>query len=273
MALHPWHPRLVPFAVYGIFLAPIGLARTWIPVAYPFVYVVQCGLVVWLLWRYRKLLPELTLTFDWLAVPVAVIVFVAWVGLGWLVDGDFAVRWHALLAGAPPTPSPEDFRTPHLMGPVLGWIAIVLRLLGMSLVVPLFEELFDRSLILRSLSHWRQTAIGVVQMAQDLPLIGDWLIHTDLARRASRHAPTFGPQFLSTPLGRLTGFGVLTSTTVFMFSHVNRDKPAAVFCGLSFCLLLAATRKKGLGPVIWAHGITNALLMVYTLHTGDWQFL
>jgi hypothetical protein len=32
-------------------------------------------------------------------------------------------------------------------------------------------------------------------------------------------------------------------------------------------------RQMGLGPVIWAHGLTNAALWGYTLYTGDWRFL
>ena len=46
-----------------------------------------------------------------------------------------------------------------------------------------------------------------------------------------------------------------------------------VVCGVAYCLLLMVTRKKGLGPVIWAHGITNALLWVYTIQTDVWRFL
>ena len=44
-------------------------------------------------------------------------------------------------------------------------------------------------------------------------------------------------------------------------------------CALAYCLLLSVTRAKGLGPVCWAHGITNALLWGYTVYYGNWQFL
>jgi hypothetical protein len=40
-----------------------------------------------------------------------------------------------------------------------------------------------------------------------------------------------------------------------------------------YCLVLAATRARGLGPVVWTHGITNAALWAYTLYTDDWRFL
>ncbi len=262
MADHPWHPRIIPFVVYLSFLALILPARDWHPLTYPLLYSLQCGLVLYLLWRYRRLLPELTLSFHWLAVPVGVGVCVAWVVIG---------KWMVSLA-------PNDLGDPgydffEKMNPTLAWTSVSLRLLGMSIVVPMFEELFIRSLCLRSFHRFRRTGVGVLHLLMDLPLLGEWLIHTNWGKRAGRHPPVFGPVFEKTPLGALSLFGVAASTFVFMMSHANRDKPAAIVCGVAYCLLLWATRKKGLGPVIWAHGITNALLWAYTLAYADWRFL
>jgi len=33
------------------------------------------------------------------------------------------------------------------------------------------------------------------------------------------------------------------------------------------------SHRLGLGPVIWSHAITNALLWGYTIWSGDWQFI
>ncbi len=263
MAEHPWHPRFVPFMVYGVMLLCIGYMREWAPASYPILYTLQCGLVVWLLWRYRRLLPELTLSFHWLAVPVGVGVFVAWIWLGKWMVATFPDRF-------------ADQGTDSFfdqMGVGVGWAAFSLRLIGMSIAVPLFEELFIRSLILRSLQHLKPTVIGALQIIQDLPLLGEKIMHTSWAKRADRHPPVFGREFDRTPLGMLSVFGVMTSTLIFASYHLPRDRPGCIVCGVAYCLLLAATRHKGLGPVCWAHGITNALLWVYTLQTGDWQFL
>ena len=295
MALHPWHPRLTPFAVYGAMLLLVGLAREHVPLLYPLLYVLQCGLVCALLWRYRKLLPELTVRFHWLAVPVGVAVFIGWVWLG--------MTYNALLyqsdAGAPAAPSvmlpsivvlvnwmvnpvtplPDAWsseKTPTFFDTLpltLAWVTMALRLLGMSIVVPLFEELFIRSLILRSFLRPRPTAIGLLQVMYDLPLLGDLLERTGLGHRVHRHGPVFGPEFLRNALGELTVFGVMVSSLIFMLSHLPRDWAGCILCGVMYCLLVRATRDKGLGPVIWAHGLTNALIWGYTLHTGDWQFL
>jgi len=286
MAAHPWHPRVVPFFVYIAMLALIGGADKLEPRLHPPLYAIQCVLVVWLLWRYRKLTPELTVKFHWLAMPVGVFVAVAWIALGWLMAGEFSVRWNALASGGLPMVDYPDGAVPRFatddsaydtffetMGVQLGWVTLALRLVGMSLVVPLFEELFIRSLMLRSLSDPRKTKLGLQQVACDLPGVGEWYMDTPAGRRASSAEPVFGRQFLATPLGKLTLFGVAASTFVFMLSHVPRDWPGIWVCGVAYCLLLAATARRGLGPVVWAHGITNALLWVYTVWTGDWQFL
>jgi hypothetical protein len=274
MASHPWHPRILPFLVYITFFSILAPLRQRWPASYPLLYVAQCGAVLWLLWRYRKLLPELTLKFHWAAVPVGLAVGAGWIGLGLWMNGTPVGRW--LMVNAPQAYGRggdgsgliDELRAYHL-----GWPTMGLRLLGMALVVPLFEELFIRSLLLRSLHGLRATAIGVFQLLQDLPLLGDWLLHTHWGDRAGKHPPKFAGQFEQTPLGQLGFFGVSASTFIFMIHHPLREWPGCVVCGLSYCFLLRATARRGLGPVVWAHGITNAVLWAYTLTSGDWQFL
>jgi membrane protease YdiL (CAAX protease family) len=263
MGQHPWHPRIVPFLVYVLAIPLVAWLLEHQPSFYGGAIALRAAVVVWLLWRYRRLLPEVTLRFDWLSVPVGVGVAVAWILLGkWM-----AATWPASFDAD----KPVNFFT--VMGPVLGSIAFGVRLVSMATVVPIFEELFIRSLMLRSLHSFRRTGIGVLQFFQDLPVIGEWLSETRLGERVGRHPPVFGLEFEKTPLGALSLFGVAASTLIFMASHIQRDWPGTVVCGVAYCLLLAATRRKGLGPVIWAHGITNALLWGYTLYTNDWRFL
>ncbi|NJL31012.1 MAG: CPBP family intramembrane metalloprotease [Phycisphaerales bacterium] len=242
-------------------------------------------------------MPELNFKFHWLAVPVGVVVFVGWVWLGMI----FTYLFHEPSASsAPVQPDPGlpsiTFLVTWMIDPAqsllpaawagekeptffdtlpaaYAWLTMALRLLGMAIVVPLFEELFMRSLLLRSFLHARPTAIGMVQVLYDLPLVGDLIERTGLGQKAHQHGPIFGQQFMKNPLGQLTFFGVMVSSVLFMLGHLPRDWAGCILCGVLYCLLLRATRDKGLGPVIWAHGITNALLWAYTLHTDDWQFL
>lgn len=266
MAAHPWHPRILPFIAYLLFLPLLSALRNWHGVTYPLIYAAQGALVTWLLWRYRRLLPELTVSFHWLALPVGFVVAAAWIALRYATN-----------AVLPITPEKGWNFFDH-MPPAVAWLSLSLRLLGMSLLVPLFEELFIRSLLLRSFHNFRRTAIGLIHFAQDLPVLGEWLMNTSLAQRANRHEPVFGHEFLSTPLGTLSAFGVAASTFIFMIHHRIPDYPGTIVCGIAYCLLLAATARRGLGPVVWAHGITNALIWLYvvTLHLQgrpDWQLL
>lgn len=308
MAKSDWHPRIVPFVVYLAFLPVIAFASEYSLYAYPVFYSVQCLVVVWLLWRYRGLLGELNWKFHWLAIPTAVFLTAAWVGLGYMMT---AISPWFETAGAPPQHFPwreasesaavpgvdavapagdklHDFQRMRIEMPGLYYVSIVLRLLGMSLVVPMFEELFVRSLCLRALHSARKTGIGVLQVLHDMPLIGDWFMHTDWGKRAAGKEGMFMQQFHSTPLGKLSVFGVAASTFVFMVHHVPRDWLGCIACGVVWCWLLwytnrgalnpaaAAGKTKpalGLGPIVWSHGLTNAFLWAYTLWSDDWQFL
>lgn len=263
MAENPWHARVAPFAAYVLLMPVVDLFRHEMRWLGPVAYVAQLSVVAWLLWRYRKLFPELNIKFHWLAVPVGLIV--AWL---WIQIGLGMVAWQ-----------PDWFKTDgssHYLEKY-GWhlrsIGMPIRLIGMAIVVPLFEELFVRSLLLRGLNQFRPTMIGLAQVLQDLPVIGDLFIKTALARKAAAHPPMFTVQFERTPLGKLTWFGVIASTLIFTSYHLPRDWAGCLVCGLAYCWLLHKTAHKGLGPVVWAHGITNAALWAYTWHTGDWQFL
>ncbi|MBS3821743.1 MAG: CPBP family intramembrane metalloprotease [Phycisphaerae bacterium] len=276
---HPWHPRVAPWLAYLALMAVTQLGRDhlagWLLIP---LYTLQCGVVAWLLWRWRRHIPELNWTFHWSALPVGLGVCAAWIALG-----HASVHLWPSLAGDAAAGDPEGFAkyfpadTYGRAAPVLIWTALGLRLLGMSIVVPMFEEVFNRSLLLRSLSHPRKTAIGVVNVLQDLPLVDDLFGETDIARRAGRHARVLGDQFEATPLGRLTVFGVIASTFVFIFVHAPSDYAGSAVCGVAYCLLVGYTnnsrRKLGLGPVIWAHAITNAALWAWVVATDDWLFM
>jgi hypothetical protein len=267
MAESPWHPRFVPELTYLLLLmVTVSLQRDSIHwTLYGTSYVVQCLLVVWLLWRFRHLLPEMNWRFHWLALPVGIGVFVAWVVLGDLTRA---------IPGWFDDPGDNFF---EMYSATAAWTLLSLRLLGMSIVVPMFEELFNRSLLLRSFHRPRETGIALFQLVLDLPVIGDMLMNTRLAKRVSQHDRLLSEEFERTPLGNISVFGVAMSTLVFMLAHRVADWPGTIVCGIAYCLLVWATNRKGrefgLGPVIWAHCITNALLWGYVLWTDSWYFL
>jgi len=293
MASNPWHVRAAPFFVYmiGILLGQLVYTGAFglpeLPVLIPVVYTAQVGIVVFLLVRYRRLLPELNARFHWLALPTGIGLLYAWVYLGyatnWLsyqaqdvpVLGDVMA---ALVSVDPADPLNKASEHELLSGKTtLGdawfWTTMSLRLLGMSLVVPFFEELWVRSAVLRGTFSAARTKTAILQLASDLPIIGE---------------PMFTLQLEQTPVGQVSFFAIFMSTLVFMLAHGRRDYLGCIACGLVWCWLVWFTNRPrkgetwedqpvggrvGLGPIIWSHGITNAALWAWTLYYGDWQFL
>ncbi|MEM7682514.1 MAG: hypothetical protein AAF288_11210 [Planctomycetota bacterium] len=276
MAADPWRPRVIPFFVWILAMFFGGFLTDLEPHLQPFWYTLQCVATVWLLWRVRKLVPEMNLRFHWTVVPSAVLLVVAWVWLG-AVIGDLDVRpfGHGSSTGTHPIQKLGDTH------PAWMWASMVLRLIGMALIVPVFEEVFIRSAMLRGLHRWRPTKTGLIQFACDLPSLGDWAANTAAGKKALAQPPAFTKQLVETPLYKITVFSVCASTAVFAISHVPRDWAGCVACGVVWCLMvwwtnrpsLPEAKRAGLGPVIWSHGLVNALLWGYTLYQGDWRFL
>ncbi len=139
---HPAVPYVLPFAV---FLLLTELAR-WVPNSllwvYPLKTIVAGGLLLWFRKTYSEIKPE----FSLLAITVGIVVFLLWIPLygGYLLMSE-----------------PEIVNPYELAGSLaLPWIAI--RLLGSSIVVPVMEELFWRSFLLRYLVNpdFRQVPLG-----------------------------------------------------------------------------------------------------------------
>lgn len=277
--------RLGPLLLWVACMFVVGLARDYDARTLPFLYAVQCILTAGMLWRYRGLLPEMTLWFHWSVIPSAVFLTAAWIFLGWWVGGELPTRWEALMQGDWRLGALDAQAEPHYFQQMRGEypatynVSIALRLLGMAMIVPFVEEIFNRSLCLRAMHSAKKTWVAVLQVLHDLPGLGEVLMHRPAIRAAAQQEPMFTKQFRETPLGNVSAFGVAASTFIFMLNHVPRDWVGCIVCGVLWCLMVKWTnhegrkRKLGLGPVIWSHGLTNALLWWYTLAGGDWQFL
>ena len=139
---NPAVPYVLPFAV---FLLLTELAR-WLPDSvlwlYPLKTVAAGALLVWF-WRTYE---EINWEFSWLAIATGIAVFVLWVPLygGYLLLNEPTIINPYELAGKWAIP----------------WISI--RFVGSTIVVPIMEELFWRSFLLRYLiqSDFRQLPLG-----------------------------------------------------------------------------------------------------------------
>jgi uncharacterized protein len=129
--------RTAPFAVFALLTLVQGQfgdsAQYWI-------YALKTIVAAWLLWLFRRQVPELQWKFSWEAVAAGVAVFIVWVGL----DGFYPMF--------PRERSFDPART-YGQGSVLGLMLTGVRILGSTLVVPMLEEVFYRSFLYRYIIH------------------------------------------------------------------------------------------------------------------------
>jgi uncharacterized protein len=220
--MRPILPRVVPFAVFVAILAlgpgldrltsSIGLdARWW----YAMRVAVVAGVLLWYWKRYAELGSGRALRFtDWmLTAAVGAAVFVFWINL------DF----NPLAVGGA---SGYDPRAPQ---GGIDWGLAATRLTGAVAVVPIMEELFWRSFLLR------------------------WIKN---------------PQFLKVAPAQVGAKALAISAVLFGLEHHLWF--AGILAGLAYGWLYMRTGNLW-APVV-AHGATNAILGVWVLETGSWQF-
>lgn len=137
-------PRIIPFALYIAFVA-IADALAYAGVSdrdLRWLYPVKIALVLALLLAYRRkfvelAMPGMGLRNVMLSVLTGVIVLVLWVNLD--------AAWMQVGVSAGFNPAGADGR--------IDWLLVVVRIAGAALVVPVMEELFWRSFLLRWLTQ------------------------------------------------------------------------------------------------------------------------
>lgn len=214
--------RIAPFALFMVLLAlrgalPAeadgGLDTRWI---YGLTVVAVGALLLYFRREYGELARQ-----TWpgagetaLAVLVGLAVFGLWIVLDapWMVLGEPSAAFVPVRADG------------SLDLPLIG-----VRWIGAALLVPLMEELFWRSYLMR----WLQQ-----------------------------------PQFEAVPPARVGLKAIVLSTFVFMLAHTLWL--AAIVAGLAYALLYVRTGKLWV-PVI-AHAVTNGVLGIWVVMTGNWQF-
>ncbi len=139
---------------------------------YPAAYAAKAVVVALLMWYYRStwsdLRPAPGLGASVLAVGIGLLVIVLWIGL----DGRY-----------PALPFLGGTRTafdPNILGTAGKWAFISVRFIGLVLLVPVFEELFWRSFLIR------------------------WLIDQE---------------FWKVPIGKVTPAAAVISSAVFALAH------------------------------------------------------
>lgn len=211
--------RIAPFLVYLLFIVIADLLARWgmSAAALRYLYPVKIFAVVVTLvicWRHYRELHTLRLSPIWAgtAVLVGVVVFVLWIALssGWMLIG-----------------SPGGF-DPRTNGQV-DWLLVVLRIAGAALVVPVMEELFWRSFLMR------------------------WLDNADF-------------EAVDPATVRLSSVAI--AALLFGFEH--NLWLAGIVAGVAYSVLYM--RQRSLWSAIVAHAVTNGILGVWIVRSGQWTF-
>jgi len=208
--------RILPFLVYLLFIVVADLltqagagaaALRWL---YPVkIAVVTCLLVVFLP-QYEEL--KTSRPAPLLALAAGVLVFVLWISLN--------ARWMQVGSSAGYDPRVDG---------ALYWPLIAIRLAGAALVVPVMEELFWRSFLLR------------------------WIA-----------APAF--QSVAPRTVGLKSFML----TMVLFGVEHNLWLAGMVAGAVYGLLYMRTGN--LWNAILAHGVTNGVLGIWIIYTGNWTY-
>jgi len=211
--------RILPFAAYlSFFLIGDVLGRIGVDAAsLRWLYAAKAATVAVLLgmfWRdYTELkvgLPSARVVATAIAAGVAV--FFLWINLhaGWMAIGESAGF---------------DPRTDG----AIDWPLVVIRIAGAALVVPVMEELFWRSFVMR------------------------WIDKPDFLR-------------LDPAQAGLRGFVI--SVVLFGFEH--NLWLAGIVAGVAYSVLFM--RHRTIWSPILAHAVTNGMLGVWVVMTGEWTY-
>jgi hypothetical protein len=145
-----FNPHTLPFFVFIALTSVGGLIPNSTYVVYPLMTFLGAAM----LWYYRRSYPELkSWQFHWSAVPVGLAVLALWIGLDFL------------------TPSTGGFNPFTTGNPVTDVLMAAVRLGGSALVVPVLEELFWRSWLVRFLINrddYRTVPVGQFSWASFL---------------------------------------------------------------------------------------------------------
>ncbi len=148
--------RVVPFAIFLLltfFQNHLGeAARYWL-------YLAKTVVGAWMIWQVWRLVPEMRWKVSGAAIVVGLVVFIMWISIDQLFREwglPFAPRFK--ISQGPWNPNVQ-----FGAGSLLAWFFIVVRIAGVSIVVPPLEEVFFRSWLYRYLSNPQFEAIPLGQ--------------------------------------------------------------------------------------------------------------
>ncbi|MGZ8293194.1 MAG: CAAX prenyl protease-related protein [Telluria sp.] len=211
--------RILPFLTYlfFIFVADMLERLGWNANDLRWLYAVKISAVMLMLFIFRKHYTDLYndrlgARAAAIALVTGLVVLVLWVSLdaGWMIVGS-ASGFNPMTDGR------------------IDWLMVAVRIFGAALVVPVMEELFWRSFLMR----WIES-----------------------------------PEFDKVDASQLTWKAVVITVVLFGFEH--NLWLAGMVAGAAYSALYM--RHRTLWSPILAHAVTNGLLGVWIVHTGNWNY-
>jgi uncharacterized protein len=142
---------------------------TWYLIAYTAKAVIVALLAWWYRAIWKDLRPSPGWAALWLGAGIGLVVWLIWIGL----DGHYPLL---------PLGGQRVGFDPYRLAPLPRWIFIIVRMTGLVLLVPLIEELFWRSFLMRWLidQDFRRVSVGrVTPMAAAVTSVFFALVHPE----------------------------------------------------------------------------------------------
>lgn len=234
---------IAPFvAPFGVFMLCLAGVDEFFPDQHYLLYPIRILLVIAVLAWYWRQLPSLKPASIPASVGVGVLGVVLWVGLApsayWL-DGFVWDTWHRV-------------------GTAAGWSSgAVANHPGL----PAGRNPFQ---LYPAAEAWLLFAIRLSGIALVVPVMEELFWRGFLMRWLIRE------DFLSLPLGGYQAFSFWATTVCFASVH-GSEWPLGLVVGMLYGWWFVRTKR--LGSIMVAHGVTNFLLALYCLISGDWHFL
>jgi CAAX prenyl protease-like protein len=113
-------------------------------------------------------------------------------------------------------------------------------------------------------AYWTTLGFRLVRLVVIVPLLEEIFWRGFLMRYLIRN------RFTSVPFGTYAPLAFLAVAGAFALVHDGADRIPALLTGLLWNAL--AVRTRSLGACVLAHAVTNLLLGIYILRTGQWGF-
>ena len=151
MAASPEYARFAPFFIFCVITsAAFFLGHDWMF----WLYAVKVLVGLWLIREMYGVVTEMRWAFSWEAVIVGILIFALWVGLD-----PYYPKNHLLFKDT--EGSIWNPFTRFGEGSLMAWGLIIVRIFGMTIVVPPLEEVFYRSLVYRYIVKYDFTKVAL----------------------------------------------------------------------------------------------------------------